>query len=82
MRFAVIENEFGEIGVDQRILNERVNDEIIEGASRGPWNVLVLTTRFEEVILERQTHSFQHWLLFLTTGSNKRLHLLQGVCEM
>lgn len=51
MRFAVIENEFGEIGVDQRILNERVNDEIIEGASRGPWNVLVLTTRpFEEVI--------------------------------
>ena len=34
MRFAVIENEFGEIGVDQRILNERVNDEVIEGASQ------------------------------------------------
>lgn len=42
MRFAVIENEFGEIGVDQRILNERVNDEVIEGASQvtGPWDVL------------------------------------------
>ena len=40
MRFAVIENEFGEIGVDQRILNERVNDEIIEGASLGPWDIL------------------------------------------
>ena len=30
MRFAVIENEFGEIGVDEKVLSENVDEEIIE----------------------------------------------------
>jgi len=30
MKFAVIENEFGEIGIDQQILSENVNEEVIE----------------------------------------------------
>lgn len=30
MRFAVIENELGDIGIDQRILSENVNEEVIE----------------------------------------------------
>jgi G3E family GTPase len=30
MKFAVIENEFGEIGVDEKIINENVNEEVIE----------------------------------------------------
>lgn len=30
MRFAVIENEFGEVGVDEKVLNENVDEEIIE----------------------------------------------------
>jgi len=30
MKFAVIENEFGEVGVDERILSEKADEEIIE----------------------------------------------------
>ncbi len=30
MKFAVIENEFGEIGIDERILSENVEEEVIE----------------------------------------------------
>lgn len=30
MKFAIIENEFGEIGVDEKVLNENVDEEIIE----------------------------------------------------
>lgn len=30
MKFAVIENEFGEIGVDDKILPETVDEEVIE----------------------------------------------------
>ena len=30
LRFAIIENEFGEIGVDDKILSEKANEEIIE----------------------------------------------------
>ena len=30
MKFAVIENEFGEVGVDEKILNENVEEELIE----------------------------------------------------
>lgn len=30
MKFAVIENEFGEIGVDDKILNKNINEEVIE----------------------------------------------------
>merc|ERR1719327_1171034 len=30
MRFAIIENEFGEIGVDEKILSEKTNEEVIE----------------------------------------------------
>ena len=30
LRFAIIENEFGEVGVDEKILSENTNEEIIE----------------------------------------------------
>lgn len=30
MKFAVIENEFGEVGIDENILSENVDDEVIE----------------------------------------------------
>ncbi len=30
MKFAVIENEFGEIGVDEKVLSENVEDEVVE----------------------------------------------------
>lgn len=30
MRFAVIENEFGEIGVDEKVLSENIDEEIVE----------------------------------------------------
>jgi len=30
MKFAIIENEYGEIGIDQKILSENVNEEVIE----------------------------------------------------
>jgi G3E family GTPase len=30
MKFAVIENEFGEVGIDERILSENVEEEVIE----------------------------------------------------
>ena len=30
MRFAIIENEYGEVGVDERILSEKADEEIIE----------------------------------------------------
>ena len=30
LRFAIIENEFGEIGVDEKILSEKANEEVIE----------------------------------------------------
>ena len=30
MKFAVIENEYGEIGIDQKILSDNVNEEVIE----------------------------------------------------
>jgi G3E family GTPase len=33
MKFAVIENEFGEVGVDEGILSENVDEEVIEGRS-------------------------------------------------
>ena len=30
MRFAIIENEFGDVGVDEKILSERAEEELIE----------------------------------------------------
>merc|ERR1719379_1244840 len=30
MKFAIIENEFGEVGVDEKILSENTNEEVIE----------------------------------------------------
>ena len=30
MKFAVIENEFGEVGIDEGILSENVEEEVIE----------------------------------------------------
>ncbi|EKX50112.1 hypothetical protein GUITHDRAFT_157306 [Guillardia theta CCMP2712] len=30
MRFAVIENEFGEVGIDEKVLSENVDEEIVE----------------------------------------------------
>ena len=29
-RFAIVENEFGEVGVDERILSEKADEEVIE----------------------------------------------------
>ena len=30
MKFAIIENEFGEVGVDEKVISEEVDEEIIE----------------------------------------------------
>lgn len=30
MKFAIIENEFGEVGVDEKVLSENVDEEVIE----------------------------------------------------
>ena len=30
LRFAIIENEFGDVGVDEKILSEKANEEVIE----------------------------------------------------
>ena len=30
MRFAIIENEFGEVGVDDKVLQENTNEEVVE----------------------------------------------------
>ena len=30
MRFAIIENEFGDVGVDEKILSEKSDEEVIE----------------------------------------------------
>ena len=30
MKFAIIENEFGDINIDQKILSDNVNEEVIE----------------------------------------------------
>lgn len=30
MKFAVIENEFGEVGIDEKILSENVEEEVVE----------------------------------------------------
>ena len=31
MKFAVIENEFGDVGIDEEVLSENVEEEVIEG---------------------------------------------------
>jgi G3E family GTPase len=36
MKFAVIENEFGEIGIDEKILHENVEEEVVE-VMNGQW---------------------------------------------
>jgi G3E family GTPase len=36
MTFAVIENEFGEIGIDEKILHESVEEEVVE-VMNGQW---------------------------------------------
>lgn len=30
MKFAVIENEFGDVGIDEKVLSENVDEEVIE----------------------------------------------------
>jgi len=30
LRFAIIENEFGEVGVDEKVISENVDEEVIE----------------------------------------------------
>jgi len=40
MKFAVIENEFGEIGVDEKIIPESVDEEVIEVMNGCIWCVL------------------------------------------
>ena len=33
LRFAIIENEFGDVGVDEKVLSEKVDEEIVEVSS-------------------------------------------------
>lgn len=35
LRFAIIENEFGEIGVDEKVLSEKADEEVIEVCIMG-----------------------------------------------
>lgn len=34
MKFAVVENEFGEVGIDEEVLSENVDEEVIEGKNQ------------------------------------------------
>lgn len=64
LRFAIIENEFGEIGVDERILSEQADEEIIEVMNgcicctvRGDLvkalkNLWVKVAQFDAIIIE------------------------------
>ena len=37
MKFAVIENEFGEVGIDEHVLSENVDEEVIEVMNGCIW---------------------------------------------
>jgi G3E family GTPase len=53
LRFAIIENEFGEVGVDEKILSEKTNEEIIEVMN----GCICCTVRGDLVVALKKLHS-------------------------
>ena len=53
LRFAIIENEFGEVGVDEKILSEKSNEEIIEVMN----GCICCTVRGDLVVALKKLHS-------------------------
>lgn len=45
LRFAIIENEFGDVGVDDKVLSEKADEEIIEVRFVGRWGVACAANR-------------------------------------
>ena len=37
LRFAIIENEFGDVGVDEKILSEKTDEEVSQERSKKKW---------------------------------------------
>ena len=67
MKFAVIENEFGEIGVDDKVLSEQVDEEIIEVVN----GCLCCTARGDLVRVLKKLHGKVHMfdgIIIETTG--------------
>jgi len=53
MRFAIIENEFGEVGVDEKILSENTDEEIIEVMN----GCICCTVRGDLVVALKKLHA-------------------------
>ncbi|KAJ1477558.1 CobW/HypB/UreG, nucleotide-binding domain-containing protein [Baffinella frigidus] len=53
LRFAIIENEFGEVGVDEKILSEKTNEEVIEVIN----GCICCTVRGDLVVALNKLHS-------------------------
>ena len=67
MKFAVIENEFGEIGVDDKVLSENVDEEIIEVMN----GCICCTARGDLVKVLKKLHDKVHMfngIIIETTG--------------
>lgn len=67
MKFAVIENEFGEIGVDDKVISENVDEEIIEVMN----GCICCTVRGDLVIALKKLHEKVHMfngIIIKTTG--------------
>ena len=67
MKFAVIENEFGDIGVDEKVLSENVEEEIIEVMN----GCICCTVRGDLVKVLKKLHSKVHMfngIIIETTG--------------
>ena len=67
MKFAVIENEFGEIGVDDKVISEIVDEEIIEVMN----GCICCTVRGDLVIALKKLHEKVHMfngIIIETTG--------------
>ena len=67
MKFAVIENEFGEIGVDDKVLSENVDEEIIEVMN----GCICCTVRGDLVKVLKKLHAKVHMfngIIIETTG--------------
>ena len=52
MRFAIIENEFGEVGVDEKVLSENVDEEVIEVLN----GCICCTVRSDLVVALKKLH--------------------------
>ena len=53
LRFAIIENEFGEVGVDERILSEKADEEVIEVMN----GCICCTVRGDLVVALKKLHA-------------------------